>query len=132
MNIKNAYHTYKIILSKNRVLKLCVRAFLVFVCVAILAPFLANDKPLVCKYKGNWLFPAFSFKNQITISENEILNYNMGANWKTLESDFSLFAPCAYSPNTIDAENAPRKSPFEEQSFVLKNKTVTSIPSSLF
>lgn len=128
MNIKQTYYTYKTVLSKNRALKICVRIFLIFVCVALLAPFLANDKPLVCNYEGNWLFPAFSFKNQILISENEILNYNMGNEWKLLETDFKIFAPCAYSPNTIDAENAPRKSPFDEQSFILKNNTSTSIP----
>lgn len=128
MNLKNTYLTYKTLLSKNRALKLCVRVFLVFVCVALLAPFLANDKPLVCKYKGNWMLPAFSFKNQQIISENEIINYNMGNDWKSLDSDFSLFAPCAYSPNTIDAANAPRKSPFDEQEFVLKNSTTISIP----
>lgn len=128
MNIKNTYHTYKTLLSKNRALKLCVRVFLIFVCVALLAPFLANDKPLVCKYKDNWLFPAFSFSNQTIISSNEILNYNMGNDWKLLETDFSVFAPCAYSPNTIDAANAPRKSPFDAQEFVLKNNTTISIP----
>lgn len=128
MNIKNAYQSYKTLLSKNRVLKICVRVFLVFVCVALLAPILANDKPLVCNYKGNWLFPAFSFKNQLVISSGETINYNMGNEWKLLEADFSLFAPCAYSPNTIDAVNAPRKSPFDIQEFVAKNKVTTEIP----
>lgn len=128
MNIKNTYQSYKTLLSKNRVLKLCMRVFLVFVCIALLAPFLANDKPLVCKYKGIWMFPAFSFKNQQVISDNEVLNYNIGNKWKSLETDFSLFAPCAYSPNTIDAANAPRKSPFGAQEFILKNNSTISIP----
>ncbi len=128
MNIKQTYNSYKTLLSKNRALKLCVRVFLIFVCVALLAPFLANDKPLICKYKGNWMFPAFSFKNQQIISDNETINYNMGNEWKTLSTDFSLFTPCAYSPNTIDAANAPRKSPFGAQEFVLKNNTTISIP----
>jgi len=128
LNFKETYHSYKTLLSKNRALKLCVRVFLVLVCVALLAPFLANDKPLICKYKGQWLFPAFSFKNQHIISEDDIINYNMGNDWKTLNTDFSVFAPCAYSPNTIDAANAPRKSPFDAQEFVLKNNTTISIP----
>ncbi len=102
-----------------------------FVCVALLAPFLANDKPLVCKYKGRWMFPAFSTKSQSIIhptEEHEIINYNMGNDWKLLETDFSIFAPCAYSPNTIDAANAPRKSPFDKQEFILKNNQSTSLP----
>ena len=107
---------------------MCLRVFLIFVCIALLAPFFANDKPLICKYKEQWLFPAFSFKNQHIISEDDIINYNMGNDWKTLNTDFSVFAPCAYSPNTIDAANAPRKSPFDAQEFVPKNNTTTSIP----
>ena len=128
MNFKETYHSYKTLLSKNRALKMCLRVFLIFVCIALLAPFFANDKPLICKYKGQWLFPAFSFKNQYIISEDDIINYNMGNDWKTLNTDFSVFAPCAYSPNTIDAANAPRKSPFDAQEFVSKNNTTTSIP----
>ena len=128
MNIKNTYQAYKTVLSKNRALKICMRVFLVFVTIAILAPFLANDKPLLFKYKGNWMFPAFSLKNQQIISENETLNYNMGNDWKILDTDFCLFTLCAYSPNTIDATNAPRKSPFDEQEFILKDNTTSSLP----
>lgn len=128
MNFKETYHSYKTLLSKNRALKMCLRVFLIFACIALLAPFLSNDKPLICKYKGQWLFPAFSFKNQHIISEDDIINYNMGNDWKTLNTDFSVFAPCAYSPNTIDAANAPRKSPFDAQEFISKNNTTTSIP----
>jgi ABC-type microcin C transport system permease subunit YejE len=108
MNIKNTYHTYKTLLSKNRALRLYIRVFLIFVCVALLAPFIANDNPLVCQYKGQWLFPAFSFKHQIQI-KTETINYNMGKEWKTLDTDFIIFAPCAYSPNTIDAITLPEK-----------------------
>ena len=128
MNVKQTYYSYKTILSKNRVLKLYVRLLLVFIFIALFAPFLATDKPIVCKYKGTWMFPAFSFKNQIIISPEETLNYNMGNEWKLLETDFSVFAPCAYSPNTIDAANAPRKSPFDKQEFSLKNNTTITIP----
>ncbi|MES2514944.1 MAG: ABC transporter permease [Bacteroidota bacterium] len=96
-----------------------------FVLVALLAPFLANDRPLVCKYKNHWLFPAFSLKQQHILSENETLNYAMGNDWKLLDAEFKLFAPCAYSPNTIDAVNAPRKSPFEQQEFMLEGRAVT-------
>jgi peptide/nickel transport system permease protein len=127
MNIKNTYHTYKTLLSKNRALKLYIRVFLIFICVALLAPFIANDKPLVCQYKGQWLFPAFSFKHQIQIN-TETIHYNMGKEWKTLDTDFIIFAPCAYSPNTIDADNAPRKSPFDEQVMTLKNGQIITLP----
>ncbi len=98
-----------------------------FVVISILAPFIANDKPLAIKHKGQWMFPAFSFKHE-TVINNEIINYNMGKEWKTLESDFTIFPPCAYSPNTIDADNAPRKSPFDSQIITLKNGQTASLP----
>jgi len=127
MNVKQSYSSFKNILSKNRVLKRCVYVFILFVFISILAPFIANDKPLVCKYKGQWLFPAFSLKHQAIVN-NEIINYNMAKDWKTLGTDFSIFPPCAYSPNTIDADNAPRKGPFDEQIITLKNGQISSIP----
>lgn len=127
MNIKHIYTSLKDILSSNRVLKRCVLVFMFFVIISLLAPFIANDKPLVLKYKGQWMFPAFSFKHE-TIINNEIINYNMGKEWKTLENDFAIFPPCSYSPNTIDADNAPRKSPFDSQIMTLKNGQTAPLP----
>lgn len=127
MNIKQSYSFFRKILSQNRVLKRCVYVFILFVFTSVFAPFIANDKPLVCKYKGQWLFPAFSLKHQAIVN-NEIINYNMAKEWKTLETDFAIFPPCAYSPNTIDADNAPIKSPFDEQIMTLKNGQTISLP----
>lgn len=127
MNVKQISISLKILLSSNRVLKRCVLMFMFFLIISIIAPFIANDKPLVFKYKGQWLFPAFSFKHE-TIVNNEIINYNMGKEWKTLEFDFAIFPPCSYSPNSIDADNAPRKSPFDSQIMTLKDGQTTSLP----
>jgi len=121
------YIRMKTLLSENRVIRRCLKIFILFVMVALLAPFIANDKPLVCKYKGQWLFPAFSVKHQLTTG-NEIINYHMGKEWKTLDTDFSIFPPCSYSPLTIDADNAPRKSPFEKQIITLANGRNIEIP----
>jgi peptide/nickel transport system permease protein len=101
--------------------------FFAFIVIAILAPVLANDRPLICKYKGEWLFPVFSSKNLIFIG-SESINYNMAKGWKTLETEFSFFPPCAYSPNSIDADNAPRKSPFDSQTMTLKNGEMKALP----
>lgn len=117
--------------AKYKTLKWPIRIFLMFVILAILSPFIANDKPLVCKYKGEWLFPAFSFKNKVIIQYNnelEVINYKMGKEWKLIETNFAIFPICAYSPNTIDADNAPLKSPFDKQFITLKNNTIISLP----
>lgn len=127
MNLKTLYISFKTLLEKNKGLKTCVRIFLLFVGVAILATFLANDKPLICKYKGHWLFPAFSLKNQL-ITGNETINYNMAQEWKRLQTELCIFPPCSYSPNTIDADNAPRKSPFDKQTMTLQNGKSIALP----
>lgn len=130
----NYFNLYKRIIrfnAKNRAIKWPIRIFLLFVIIAVLSPFIANDKPLVCKYKGEWLFPAFSFKNKVNIHhniENEVINYNMGKEWKLIGTTFAIFPICAYSPNTIDADNAPLKSPFDNQFITLKNNSVISLP----
>jgi peptide/nickel transport system permease protein len=128
VNIKQVYTSFTSTLSKNRVLKRYVNIFVIFTIISLLAPYIANDKPLVCKYKGEWLFPAFSLKNQSIVSTNKTVNYNMGNDWKLLETNFCIFPLCAYSPNTIDAENAPRKSPFDNQVMILKNGQSVCIP----
>lgn len=109
-------------------LKNGVYTFFIIVCIAIFSPFIANDKPLVCKYQGEWLFPAFSLKNQHITTSHKILNYNMGIDWKLIKTDFSIFPLCAYSPNTIDATNAPRKSPFDKQYIVIENNQMSPLP----
>lgn len=127
MIIIYTYHNIKRVLSKNRVIRRCVKILVLFVFMALFAPFVANDKPLVCKYNGEWLFPSFSFKNQLIIN-NKTISYNMGKEWKTLNLDFSIFPPCSYSPQSIDADNAPRKSPFEKQFMTLANGEIVEIP----
>jgi peptide/nickel transport system permease protein len=121
------YHQIKSVLTKNRKLKHCLRALLFLVIVAILAPVLANDKPLFCKYKDTWLFPAFSWKRSIAI-DSTVVNYNMGKDWKYLNADIILFPPCAWSPGTLDLDNAPRKSPFDAQWLSHRNGSMTSLP----
>lgn len=127
LKIRHTYTAFKNLLQNNKVLRQAFRILCAMLIVVVLSPFLANDKPLAIKYKGQWLFPAFSLKHQYRISANEVVNYNMGKEWKTIPADFSLFAPCAYSPNTLDADNAPRKGPFDQQFITLPNKELAPL-----
>lgn len=125
------FNKYRRILFQHKVLKWPVYIISFFVVIAIVAPLISNDKPLFCIYNGNWLFPTFSAKNTIIVQTNfgqETLNYNMGKEWKLLETSFAIFPLCAYSPNTIDADNAPLKSPFDKQVITLKNGNSVSLP----
>jgi len=107
-----------------------VYVLLCYALVSVFASFLANDKPLFCSLKGQWFFPAFSSNQSVSIGNesSEIINYNMGNAWKLIDADVIIFAPCAYSPNTIDAENAPKKSPFAKQLMLTKNGELIPLP----
>ena len=122
------FHTIKEFRSKNRSIKIASNLFAIIVSIVILAPFIANDKPLVCRYNGHWMFPIFSSNYQITLSNQKIINYQMGKEWKLLPMDFAIFPPCAYSPNSIDADNAPRVSPFDSQKITYSNGQTISLP----
>ena len=72
--------------------------------IAICAPYIANDRPLYVKYKGESLYPAFSSETAKHIvnegSENEeIIQYDIFP-WKQSIYDKVIWAPIAYSPNT--------------------------------
>lgn len=127
MKDTHTYHDMRSALDKNKSLKRCLRALVFLVIVALLAPLLANDKPLFCRYKSAWLFPAFSGKRTVVTGDTS-LNYNMGKDWKQLDADIILFPPCAWSPGTLDPDNAPRKSPFDKQWLSHKNGSPGPLP----
>lgn len=114
--IQKGTHTF-LGIRTSRPVQRGLRTVSVFVVISLLSFLLANDRPLAVQYKGYWLFPAFSAKHVATIDDKEALNYDMGRQWKTLPYTRALFAPCAWSANTIDSDNAPRVSPFDQQSF---------------
>ena len=93
--------------------------------VALLSPFLANQRPLYMHYKGHHFFPAFSFKHQINL-ENETLNYDF-TNFKTIQADFIIYAPIPWSPGKSDYLNS-NVSPFDKQSFMTADGKITEMP----
>lgn len=93
--------------------------------VALLSPFLANQRPLYMHYKGHHFFPAFSFKHQINL-ENETLNYDF-TNFKTIQADFIIYAPIPWSPGKSDFQNS-NVSPFDKQSFMTADGKITEMP----
>lgn len=112
------YKKYRAFIKSSKTLNLYYKIVLVWCYTALLAPLIANDRPLFCNYENNWLFPAFSLKNQHIINaENKpiVINYNMGNDWKKLPCSTIVFPLCSYSPKTIDAINAPFISPFDNQ-----------------
>lgn len=69
--------------------------------VALLADFLANDKPLVCSIRGEISFPALRGMGVdlgITSWGAEFAT----ADWKTLPYDWAVHPPVPYAPGTMD------------------------------
>lgn len=127
IKLRTTYHAIAGVWQQNRRLKRYLRVLVFLLFIAILAPLIANDRPLICHYQGSWLFPAFSWKNQSATARGSI-RYNMGKDWKYLNAEFIVFAPCSWSPNTLDTDNAPRKSPFDQQWMTQPDGSISGMP----
>ncbi|MBP9881851.1 MAG: ABC transporter permease [Chitinophagales bacterium] len=77
--------------------------------IALLAPLLANEKPLYMKYKGKNYFPAFTFKKNYHINHTDG-NYEKIqldiTSWKQIGAERIIWAPVTYSPGKSDFNNA--------------------------
>lgn len=81
-----------------------VSAYFVFslAIIALLADFLANDKPLIASYKNQTVLPIFrEYGTALHITEwykGELAN----SDWHTLQYDWSVFPIIPYSPQEAD------------------------------
>jgi peptide/nickel transport system permease protein len=115
---KPAYYSYRIIV------------FLAI--IALLAPVIATDQPLYCKYKGVTMFPAFSFSNNCIIKDestgaSENIQYDI-ADWKQMNLESVIFAPVPYAPNKTDYNNADYIAPGGRQVFVNSQGETVDMP----
>jgi len=109
--IKNVGFLHKLFrrLSKNRAFRLS-KAWLIFLLfMALFGDFVANDKPLFCRYEGTIQFPIFQ----------EILGlaspFNETTNWDSPQITSKVFPLIPYHFDTIDPLNSQFKSPFGKQ-----------------
>lgn len=82
--------------------------------IALLAPYIANEKPLMCKYQGTIYFPAFK-ETLVDFGIGEFPGHFQNVNWKELKYDFVIFPPVPYLPLNQDNDNIHSKSPFDKQ-----------------
>ena len=101
------------------------------VTLAVLSPLIANDKPIVCRYKGEWLFPAISLATKAEVrnpgGKLDIIQYDI-AEWKRMDLDFAWWPLCAYVPQKSDLDNADYVSPWDEQFFTDKDGNTVLMP----
>ena len=124
-NFKEAWKQLK----KNRLAFSAYRILWVLVVIALIAPFVATDLPLYCRYKDVHMFPAFSFSNTCAVADSqtgqtEILQYDI-TDWKHLDAEQIIFAPVAYAPSKSDYDNINYAAPRDPQFFTnAKGETV--------
>jgi len=79
--------------------------------LALLADFIANDKPLVMKYQGTLYFPAFKdYAVWVGVSrwptEFQNILFKDFVRQNFTEGDWAVFPPIQYSPNNINLKDA--------------------------
>lgn len=99
---KQSYWAYvKRQFRKNKPAIISVYIISVLIGIALLADFIANDKPIVASYKGEILFPVvkeYGVGLGMARWDTEFAN----ANWKDLKYDWSVFPPVPYAPGSTD------------------------------
>jgi len=98
--------------NKTAVVSLYVVIFLVL--IAIFAPFLANEKPLICKYHGETYFPVVK-DVAVGFGIGQFKPEFQNVNWRKLDYDYVIFPPVPYLPMNQDNDNVHSKGPFDEQ-----------------
>lgn len=120
--------------KKNKIALISLYLLFFLVIIALFAPYIANDRPLYCEYKGNTLYPAFvedTRKDSIFNENNEfveILQYDI-TDWRQLDLTKVVWAPIPYSPGSMDRYNRDYASPGGKQRYKNPNGEIVDMPS---
>ncbi|MCS7297850.1 MAG: ABC transporter permease [Bacteroidia bacterium] len=101
--------------KKNKPAYYSLWAVGVLALIAILADFLAYNKPIIASYRGEVIFPIFKDYGERFFGLNLWHPELRKANWRELEVEWALWPPVRYAPEELDLRNAPAVGPFEEQ-----------------
>jgi peptide/nickel transport system permease protein len=93
-----------------------VSAYVVIVLafVAVFADFLANEKPLVCEYKGAIYFPAIK-EYAVDLGLGSYPKVFSNVDWRNLQYDFVVWTPIPYLPQNQDTANTHSVGPLAHQ-----------------
>lgn len=126
---KYAWNQFK----KDKIALVCLYLLLLLIGIAVLAPVIANERPLYAEYKGYTLYPAFSSESRTDsiFKENgsldEILQYDI-TDWRTLDFKKVVWPLIPYSPEGMDRYNRDYVSPSGKQRFKNKDGEITEAP----
>jgi peptide/nickel transport system permease protein len=126
---KYAWNQFK----KDKIALVCLYLLFGLIILAIFAPYIANDRPLYAKYKGNTLYPAFASDTKKDSIYNpsgefiEVLQYDI-TDWRMLDLKSVVWAPIPYSPSSMDRYNRDYASPSGKQRFKNSEGEIIDIP----
>lgn len=81
--------------------KLALSIFSCFIFIAIFADFLANDKPIYCKYEGKYYFPIFhEYGNQLGMTSPYPFAKNKS--WSDIQLESAIYPLVRFSANSIE------------------------------
>ncbi len=99
---------------KNKLAVYSLRFIYVLIFIAVFADFIANEKPIACKYNNSVYFPLLkSYSVDLGFSNWQPEFQNV--TWKDLEYEWVVFPLVPYLPKNMDAYNSQSVSPFAEQ-----------------
>lgn len=105
--------------KKNRPAYISLWVVGVLAVIAVLADFLAYNKPIVASYQGKVLWPIFRDYGEkflgLRLWEPELRKVD----WRAMEVEWAVWPLVRYAPEELDLRNAPAVGPFEEQ--VIRN-----------
>lgn len=126
---KYAWNQFK----KDKIALFCLYLLFLLIGIAVLAPVIANERPLYAEYKGYTLYPAFSSESRTDsiFKENgsldDVLQYDI-TDWRTLDFKKVVWPLIPYSPEGMDRYNRDYVSPSGKQRFKNKDGEITEAP----
>tara|TARA_Y100000385_G_scaffold110141_1_gene114361 strand:- start:3387 stop:4730 length:1344 start_codon:yes stop_codon:yes gene_type:complete len=100
--------------KKNKPAVWSLRFILLIVIIGLSADFLANEKPLMCKYEGSTYFPVFR-EYIVDLGGSWPKELSSIVDWKTAKYDYAIWAPIPYGQSETDFANANYASPLDDQ-----------------
>ncbi len=100
--------------KKNRLAVWALRTVYLLIFIAVFADFIANEKPIVMKYKDKIYFPIFReyLHNFFNVPFPE--EFRNIPSWRDVQYDWAIFPLIPYSPQNIDLYNV-LVGPFDDQ-----------------
>ncbi len=101
--------------KENRLALYSLRVVGGLVVVALLADFLAYNKPIVASYQGEVMWPIFRDYWEALTGRPQWPGPLRVADWRVLQLEWAIWPLVRYSAEELDLRNAPAVGPFDEQ-----------------